>query len=391
MKTTRPDSNKKSILVAISLLMVFACSLSRPIAATAKTETPAATSGAPKTAPDRRLRLLRQETPAVEPENPASPEDAKREVPGGATTVSLQGGVTRLDGTADSANSMTSMTQQRAPLSGRIDSLIDTILLPEKPRSETVPPQTFRFWLENSHPQFALSASSNPEASVVVIKGQWDNSAKTLDKFQIPHVKIGGGKIATFPLDQTRVVIVDCAGDLPRSAHQPLRDFVMRGGYLLSTDWALNNFTAPIFTDRSGREFIQWNKAVNKRDMVDATAFDTDPVLFSHAVTNAYWKLDVDSHLIRVLNRDAVRVLATSAQLRADDPDHAGILAVMFPYGRGYVMHMIGHFDNNAKIAIGNFLPDPAPGIKISLRQALATNFIVAGLTQTRIPTMHKR
>ncbi len=380
----QPDSNK-TILVALSLLLALAWSVFHLTNVEAKPG-----GNQPQTAPDRRLRLQRPETapPAEHDQNNWNSSTAGDGSPSPAatTTVSLQGGVTRLDGNADSLG-----PQPRSPLTGKIESLIETPLQAQKPRSETVPPQMFRAWLENAHPQFSLSASSNPDDSVVVLKGQWDNSAKTLEKFQIPHIKIAGGKLESMPLDRTRVIIVDCAGKLPRSAFQKLKDFVLRGGYLLSTDWALDNFTGPIFTDQRGREFIQWNKAVNRRDMVDATVFDTDPVLFNRAVTNAYWKLDTDSHLIRVVNREAVRVLATSSQLRADDPDRAGILAVMFPYGRGYVMHMTGHFDNNAKIAVGNFLPDPAPNIKISLRQAMAANFVVAGLTGTRIQTARSR
>jgi len=67
--------------------------------------------------------------------------------------------------------------------------------------------------------------------------------------------------------------------------------------------------------------------------------------------------------------------------LSRDDPDRRGILAVTFTFGRGHVLHLVGHFDNNATLAFGNMLPDPAPEIGISLRQALAANFLVAGLS----------
>lgn len=332
---------------------------------------------APAPAPDRRLRLNRPLPDQSQPESLEGTSDQNSKA--GATTVSLSGAVTRLDGSASAAG------EQRPPLTGKVDSIIPT-LSEGVPRSESIPPATFRGWLESTHPKFALSAQNTPEDSVVVIKGQWDNSSKTLTKLQIPHTRIGGGKVAAFPFESTKVVIVDCPGDLPRAACQKLRNFVIRGGYLLSTDWALDNFTGPVFND-----YIQWNKGMNRRDIVDATVSDTDPVLFARTVSNAHWKLDQDSHLIHVVNRDAVRILAQSRELVQDDPDKAGILAVMFPFGRGYVLHMTGHFDNNSKLPLSNFLPDPAPVIKISLRQALATNFVVAGLTQTPIATNHRK
>lgn len=366
---------------------------------------------APKTAPDRRLRLTRVANPSHPEAIPSGSETQKPSVNvhgssnsdeqpfdamGGetgrsATTVSLQGGVTRHDSNASLEGSRPPIQghiqgDQRLPFQGRIESLIDTPLEAQKPRSESIPPQTFRAWLESAHPQFSLNASRNAPESVICVKGHWDDSSKTLDKFQIPHVKIGSGKLASTNLANTRVVIVDCAGAINNAGKQNLQNFVKSGGYLLSTDWALDGFLTATFPNK-----IQWNKGMNRRDIVDATAFDTDPVLFNHAVTNAYWKLDQDSHLIHLEPSANVRVLAKSRQLIQDDPDRAGILAVVFPFGRGFVMHMTGHFDNNSKLVVGNFLPDPAPQIKISLRQALAANFVVAGLTGVRIPMRNAR
>lgn len=377
----------------VAIFAAMACCLASQLAL-------AQSGSMPKTAPDRHLRLTRPVSPIEA--NTFKSSGGETDSAGGsgnvsdtgfqpsapATTVSLTGAVTRLDAGASDGEGQRRPIQghiqgeQRMSIQGRVESMIDTPLTPQKPRSEKVLPETFRGWLEKAHPQFALNASQNAPDSVVCIKGQWDDSSKTLDKFQIPHVKISGGKLAAYPLFNTKVVIVDCAGDLPAAARQKLRDFVSRGGYLLSTDWALDRFTSKTFDN-----YIVWNNGQNRRDIVDATAVDTDPVVFNHAVSNAYWKLDQDSHLIHINNRERVRVLAKSSQLITDDPDRAGILAVLFPFGRGYVMHMTGHFDNNSKLAIGHFLPDPAPVIKISLRQAIAANFVVAGLTQTRIAT----
>ncbi len=302
-----------------------------------------------------------------------------------STSVSLQGGVTRLDaGAAQSGNS------SRPPLQGKVGNAIETPLAADKPRSAQVTPQMFQAWLQDTHKDFVARVSDYAPESVVVVKGQWDDSAKTLTKFGIPHERISGGQLKNYPLDRTRVLIVDCAGDLSRQACQRVRDFVSRGGYLLSTDWALDNFLSNTFRNNFG-EYVIWNHGQNRDSIYDATVSDADPVLFNRVVTNAHWKLDQESHLIRVVNRDAVRVLVTSRQLQADDPDRQGILAVEFPFGRGYVLHMAGHFDNNSKMPIGNFLPDPAPVIGISMRQALAANFVVAGLQQTRIPIKNQR
>lgn len=112
----------------------------------------------------------------------------------------------------------------------------------------------------------------------------------------------------------------------------------------------------------------------------DAMVVNPDPVLFNRAVTHAPWKLDIESHLIHINNPQIVKVLAVSETLKRQDPDCIGALAVFFKFGRGSVLHMVGHFENNSPIPVGEMLPDPAPVIGIGLRQALAANFVAAAL-----------
>ena len=290
----------------------------------------------------------------------------------------LAGSISRLD--ADMQHRLSGSAER-----GFVDTMTRTESAP-RTGSRSVPPEMFRAWLLDAHKGFALQASRIVDNQIIVIKGQWDNSAKTLKKFEIPHTRISSGDLNNRDLSGTRVVIVDCAGELDQRGRQKLRDFVARGGYLLSTDWALDNFVSITFN-----EYVAWNKATNSKAVYDALVVDADPVLLNHTVTSAPWKLDRESHLIRVVNRDAVRVLILSKQLSVEDPGRLGALAVLFPFGNGYVLHMLGHFDNNSAIPFGHRLPDPAPVINISLRQALAINFVVAGLSGSRISTRHSR
>jgi hypothetical protein len=118
--------------------------------------------------------------------------------------------------------------------------------------------------------------------------------------------------------------------------------------------------------------------------MYDAEAVNPDPILFQYAVDRADWRMDEECHLLSVQRPDAVRVLVRSNGLRREDG--AGVLAVSFGFGRGYVLHMVGHFDNNpTAFRFRDSLPDPAPVIGISLRQALAANFVVAGETGEKL------
>jgi hypothetical protein len=247
----------------------------------------------------------------------------------------------------------------------------------QKPTAISAPPQMFRGWLEQNHPAFALATSAQASRNLVEIKGAWDDSSTTLRALGIRHQTIKGGALRDYPLDGVKVMVINCPGKVPVEALQKIRNFVAGGGFLLSTDWALENVVQRAFPG-----YVAYNDAKASQTMVDATVQDLDPVLFKGGVTRAYWKVDDGSELVRVLKPQAVRVLVTSSQLSNDDPDHRGILAVNFAFGKGQVLHLVGHFDNNAGFGFRNTLPDPAPGIGISLRQAMATNFIVEGLSR---------
>jgi|GEM_PF-1217277 len=256
-------------------------------------------------------------------------------------------------------------------------------------RTERVPPEVFRAWLTDNHPTFALSSETIAPSLVVDVAGHWDHADKTLTKLGINFNHVKSGDISPELLASAKVLIINCAGDVKRDRLQYIRDFVQRGGYLLTTDWALNSMLEQTFPG-----YVEWNRGVNNRSIYAATYINPDPILARGCVRSAPWKLDAGAHLVRVLRPDAVRVLVASAEMAGEERNHSngrnfgpsGVLACLFPFGKGYVLHMVGHFDNNATIAVGNFLPDPAPQIRISLRQALAANFVVAAVSGEQIP-----
>ena len=157
----------------------------------------------------------------------------------------------------------------------------------------------------------------------------------------------------------------------------------------MSTDWTLHNLVEPAFPG-----YIMWNGDETDGSIVDARIMEEDPILLQGLdnIRVSTWKLDRESQMVKILKPDAVRVIARSAHLaRRDrnarnpqglvvDPYFTGILACEFQFGKGHVLHLVGHYDNNAAVFRPNLLPDPAPGVGISLRQALTTNFIVHAL-----------
>ncbi len=244
------------------------------------------------------------------------------------------------------------------------------------PVKSSVPPRAFRAWLEAAHREFALSTSELSRDLVVDVKGQWDKAGTALKALGIKHTSIRPSRLAYYSLDRARVVIVNCPGEIKREELQKLRDFVTQGGYLISTDWSLDNVIKMAFPG-----FIEWNRGETSSSMMDAVVVTQDPEITTGTVPYAGWKVDRESHTVRVVRPTMVDVLVRSRKLAArDDPDRLGILAVTFRFGRGRVLHLVGHFDNNSSLAFRNMLPDPAPQIGISLRQAIAANFVVSAL-----------
>jgi len=275
--------------------------------------------------------------------------------------------------------SFTEAPANRGLFSGAADAFLQGNLPFFAPRGRTVPPSVFRGWIEKTHPQFALSASAMSRDRLLEVKGAWDDSARTLRSLGIPFTRIPARRLRDQPFEGVKVIIVNCAGEVPRESLQRLRDFVAQGGYLLTTDWSLENLVQRAFPG-----YIEWNRGKSDGTVVDAFVVDPDPILTAGTVRRAGWKLDEGSQTLRVLNPSKVKVLVRSQQLArgGDDPDRQGVLAVSFRFGRGQVLHLVGHFDNNSGLAFVNALPDPAPGIGISLRQAIASNFVVAGLAE---------
>lgn len=245
------------------------------------------------------------------------------------------------------------------------------------PVSRIVQPKVYQAWLHETHPDLGVHGKNE----VVNIKGQWDDSSHALHNFGVLCNKMPASKMSPESLAGTKIIVVDCAGDLKTDELKMINLFVRNGGYLLTTDWALEGCLT-----RAIPGYISWNSGYSPKELVDANVVGPSEYdLLRNVPPRSYWNLDMKCQTVHVIKPNDVQILVRSKALRRDDPDQIGILAVAFPYGKGRVLHLVGHFDSNSDRAFNNMLPDPAPGIQISLRQAIAANFIAEALkTETR-------
>lgn len=245
-------------------------------------------------------------------------------------------------------------------------------------KEAVVEAKTFRSWIEKNHPELQGSLQAQRE-QIIEVKGKWDDSGHVLRAFGLGCSKVPPDQLYKYDLSKSKILIVDCAGNVPQEGLVAINKFVRNGGYLLTTDWALEGCL-----QKAVPGFIEWNgDNTSETRVVDAYIKTEDPVLTQGTVPRAHWKLDRKCQLMRIIKPDRVEVLAASVQLKTDDSQGLGNLAATFRFGKGKVLHLVGHFDYNSGRAFNNLLPDPAPKIGISLRQAIAANFIAEALGQT--------
>jgi hypothetical protein len=275
------------------------------------------------------------------------------------TVLSLQVGKTEIIGTHKGLGPASDEIMRHAPALGSVKAV-------------TLSSNTFRQWIADNHRDMSLEKYA--KQSVIVVKGKWDHAEHVLEMAGIPHLDLNTGNFSD-KLANAAIVIVNCPGELTENSDRQLRAFVENGGYLLTTDWALSGCLQDMFPD-----CVSWQGAYSDAEVVDGVVVTPKNELLQGAANMGPWKLDDKSEIVRTGSNELVKVLIRSRQLSTEDPNNLGILALTFPYGKGRVLHLVGHFNNNTNMASINALPDPSPQTRISLRQIVALNFVLEAL-----------
>jgi len=251
--------------------------------------------------------------------------------------------------------------------------LRQAVILPP-PIETSISTKTLRGWLATANPSLKERLNTLNKDSIIELKGTWDDSGHILRGLGIPYTRINSNTLAKQSLASTKIIIVNCGCELPLAARRVINKFVSEGGYLLTTDWALDSCLTGCFPG-----YASWNGGFTEAGVVDAVVMHPQNKFLHNTISPAYWKLEKKSQLVKILSPE-VTVLVQSHKLIRCDPIQMGILALTFNYGQGKVLHLVGHFDNNSDRAFNNALADPSPKITISLRQAIATNFVADAL-----------
>jgi hypothetical protein len=217
---------------------------------------------------------------------------------------------------------------------------------------------------------------------ILVVRGAFDHMEVVLDELKIPYtIKSPMEVVEGYDFTQHRFLFWNCNEDslpprLRAAVSSSVREFVRAGGYLFCTDWSIENLLThafPGYVATSGRRQTLPEMVL---DVAPVTGSTEHPLMDGVLVpgTQAKWWLESSSFDVQVMNRGEVAVLLESPTLAAPPFRRSPVVALTFPFGRGRVLHVMGHYyqqKGNLAGAIGvqrlplNFIRmrmEPQPG-----------------------------
>ncbi len=193
---------------------------------------------------------------------------------------------------------------------------------------------------------------------ILAVSGRYEKPKKVVEYMYASLKRVIREKdIMKEDLSQYDVVLIGCPGsDIPHASYPKVKDFVMNGGWLITTDWAIRSIIENIFPG-----FIRWNGAKTADAVVSCQILEPDHPFLEGVLSEIQqskwqkqtvkntkknefrWWLETRSFPIQVVNHQAVRVLIGSWEIQnkwGESP-----VLVEFDYGKmgGRIIHMISH------------------------------------------------
>ncbi|MHC4577372.1 MAG: FHA domain-containing protein [Planctomycetota bacterium] len=178
---------------------------------------------------------------------------------------------------------------------------------------------------------------------VVVVQGSFDKIEKILDLYEWPYTLIEYKDLALRSYPRAKLLFINC-GRSPGHAHRKklvsvVKNFITRGGWVVTSDWSIEPYLTAAFPDRV-RVIEPKRRQPNTTITVHPHAQDRLlEGVFSHRARSAWW-LEDSSKFVKVTGR--VRPLVTSAEMQRRYG--AEVVVFEFHYGKGRVIHLLGHF-----------------------------------------------
>lgn len=186
---------------------------------------------------------------------------------------------------------------------------------------------------------------------LLVVRGSFDHMENVLEELGLPYTLRAPFELADHDLSRHKVVFWNCGENVLRPHEQErvvaaVRDFVERGGYLFTTDWALANLLMPAFPGRlrtRGR-LKPLPELIVPVEPAEGKA--SHPLLEGvfDGVSRPRWWLEQASFDVEVARRGHVEVLVEAPSLATPPWERSTAVVVTFTHGRGRVLHALGHY-----------------------------------------------
>ena len=182
--------------------------------------------------------------------------------------------------------------------------------------------------------------------NVKVVSGDYDKCEMVMTALGLTHGALTAAEIgADLPKQDVRAIFFDCTGRPPgKPTLENLERWVKEGGFLFTSDWGIDNVVEKAFPGylkvlRTGTRPI-----MTPDTTITFTVAPGKHVLLAglppEAETSRWW-LEESSILFTIAKPDDVEVLAVSKDL--ETRYGSKLVAVTFPYGKGRVVHALGH------------------------------------------------
>lgn len=207
-------------------------------------------------------------------------------------------------------------------------------------RAYAVTGELLREKLRRERPDDARELAAVELAEVVAVRGAYDHIHRVLEATGVPFLSLDPRQLAGVDWDRLQVLLINCPGELPRAALEKIAPWVRRGGYLVTTDWALKHVLEPVFPGTVRHNGRTTGDCVVRVRLEDGEA---DPLLqgFLEDGRDPLWWLERSSYPIKILDPERVRVLVSSSEVAEQWGDEP--VVVTFEEGEGTVLHLMSH------------------------------------------------
>lgn len=177
------------------------------------------------------------------------------------------------------------------------------------------------------------------DTTIIIVAGSYDKIEMVLDLIKVPFVLIQPEQVPQIDLKPDQIFIVNCPGYINDDGLNKIKEFVKKGGFLFTTDWALLNVLEKIFP-----EYVKYNQRPTGDDCVRVEVVDkSNKFLEGLLKGDQIWWLEGSSYPIVILDKDNVQVLVTSKEMEQKYGEAP--IVITFKYGDGgTVLHMTSHY-----------------------------------------------